>query len=238
LIGFPLLLWASFATYLVIDPHPIHWIEPLLPAVGFVALEVYFSLGLKRTATEYDSACRSYENKLITGQAISAFSSSGYAIFHDFHHGDVIVDHLLVGPKGIFAIQTITHESPPISDDPAKCIVQYNGRVLHFGENQSNHQAIDRAEATAEALSEWLSEPLEEPVAARAILSLPGWAVKRIAADGMPAVNPTQFASLFEYIVPRQLSPEMIAGFSQRIAATYLRPAANDKAPTKAAASN
>jgi hypothetical protein len=59
-------------------------------------------------------------------------------------------------------------------------------------------------------MSNWISSAIGEPVAARAIVALPGWFVKRTSADGISVVNPKQFPSLFKHIKPRTLTDEMI----------------------------
>jgi hypothetical protein len=49
------------------------------------------------------------------------------------------------------------------------------------------------------------------------VVALPGWYVKRTSPDGIPVVNPKQFASLFKHISPRFLSAEMITRISQQL---------------------
>ena len=87
--------------------------------------------------------------------------------------------------------------------------MEYNGRVLEFP-NWTDAQIIEQAERQADWLSEWVGSAIGEPVAARAIVALPGWFVKRTTIDGIPVVNPKLFQSLFKHIKPRTLSEETI----------------------------
>ncbi len=55
------------------------------------------------------------------------------------------------------------------------------------------------------------------PLSVRAIVAVPDRQVKRISADGIPMVNPRQFAALFQLIQPHPLSEEMIRNIVRRI---------------------
>ena len=76
--------------------------------------------------------------------------------------------------------------------------------------NGDDFKIIEQAERKASWLSEWIGSAIGEPVAARAIVALPGWFVKRTSADGISVVNPKQFPSLFKHIKPRILTDAMI----------------------------
>ncbi|MEJ2039315.1 MAG: hypothetical protein P8X55_10315, partial [Desulfosarcinaceae bacterium] len=64
---------------------------------------------------------------------------------------------------------------------------------------------ISQAQRKAERISEWLSGFLSEPVAARAIIAMPGWTIKRTSPEGISVVNPGQFGSLFAHVQARPL---------------------------------
>jgi hypothetical protein len=87
--------------------------------------------------------------------------------------------------------------------------VEYNGRVLQFPKGRDS-DTLEQTKRQADWLANWLTNAVGEPVVVRGIVALPGWFVKRTSAEGIPVVNPKQFASLFEYIQPRMLSAETI----------------------------
>ena len=76
--------------------------------------------------------------------------------------------------------------------------------------NGDDYNTIVQAERQASWISEWISRAVGQQVAARAIVALPGWFVKRTSPDGISVVNPNQFSSLFRHIKPRFLTDEMI----------------------------
>jgi hypothetical protein len=157
-----------------------------------------------------------HESRLATRRVLDPLLKESHCVFHDVIGDQFSIDHLVVGPKGVFAIQT--HAEPTASsnqrlNDP---IVTYNGRELFFPKG-SDHGVLERARCNAEKLSQWLSGPTDERVAVRAIVALPGWTVRRTSAEGIPIINPKQFASLFEYIQPWKLPATTIQRIERQL---------------------
>ncbi len=214
----PLLLYCVYMTYLYFFPSQVHWAGMIILATGGLGFEIERFARLRESRAGYRLARLAYENKLLTGQALLPLINAGYGIFHEVPCNGRTIDNILIGPKGIFAIQTHTH--PRLPDEASdRNIVRYDGRTLLFGE-ESDHAALEETERIVEQLSEWLSEPLPEAVAIRPILVVPGWTVKRTTVEGMPVVNPNQFASLFQHIGPRPLDPATVNVISERILAS------------------
>ena len=114
-----------------------------------------------------------------------------------------------MGPKGVFAVETQTYAKPAPKDRLKDATVEYDGRMLYFPRGE-DFKTIDAARQQASFLSDWLGSAIGEPIAARAIVALPGWFVKRTSAEGIPVVSPKQFSSLFRHVKPRPLSADMI----------------------------
>jgi hypothetical protein len=145
-----------------------------------------------------------YDSKVTVGQALNALSPDGYRIFHDFPADRFNIDHIVVGAKGVFAIDTKACANRTAGGLNAETPAEYNGKVLYFP-NGKDLETVERAERQADWLSDWIGANAGIPVAARAIVALPGWVVKRTSADGIPVVNPRQFSSLFAHIRSRPI---------------------------------
>ena len=175
-----------------------------LGAVGVILWGLAFLIyngarGRRREAQWHDAAMA------IVAQAVTPLAERGHVVFKDFRAESIAIDYVIVGPKGVFALQRLiqpTGGHPGLDSEP---VVTYNGRALFYPHGRE-HLVLDHAEEQAERFSEWLSQGLETPISARAILALPGWRVKRISADGISVINPTQLEALFQYIKPRPLS--------------------------------
>jgi len=150
-----------------------------------------------------------HDGEVTVGQELNQLSRDGYHVYHDFPAGQFNINHIVVGNKGVFAIETKAKSKPNSDRRREDATVEYNGRVLHFPK-WTDTETIVQAERQASWLSKWIGSAIGEPVAARAIVALPGWYVKRTSADGIPVVSPKQFPSLFKHIQPRKLSEETI----------------------------
>jgi hypothetical protein len=157
-----------------------------------------------------------YEGMREVGQQLEQLTRDGFHVYHGFPAENFNIDHVVVGSKGVFAVETKTHLKSAHKKRPEDATVKYDGRTLYFPRGE-DYKIIDQAWKQAAWLSEWLGKAIGEPIAARAIVALPGWIVKRTSAEGIPVVNPQQFSSLFKYIKPRPLSNSMITRINHQL---------------------
>ncbi len=150
-----------------------------------------------------------YEGERAVGRELEQLIQEGFHVYHGFSAETFTIDHVVVGPKGVFAVETKTYAQPAPKDRLEDATVEYDGRMLYFPKGE-DFKTIDQARQQASWLSDLLGKAIGQPIAARAIVALPGWYVKRTSAEGIPVVNPQQFSSLFKHIKPRPLSDAMI----------------------------
>ena len=147
----------------------------------------------------------SYDADVQVGHALRDLESLGYHVFHGQTADTFNIDHVVVGPKGVFTVETSAGPKGGTANAP----VTYNGHVLFFPKS-TDEETVPHAVKQADLLSQWLGENTGEPVSARAIVAIPGWLVKRTTSEGVPVVNPSQFPSLFEHIKSRPLTQTQI----------------------------
>ena len=185
-------------------------------AVGIV----FYTLSLTRLARLMRSRCNlqlGYDGRVAVVRALSCLAPEGYRVYHDVAAEGFTIDHVVVGKKGVFALETTARPKPGRAGgggEPAT--VAYNGHVLFFPRATDDH-TVARAEKRAEWLSEWLGRVTGEKVAVRAVVAAPGWFIKRTTPAGIPVINPKQIPSLFEHIKPRPLTDAQIEGIAHRL---------------------
>jgi hypothetical protein len=150
-----------------------------------------------------------HEAKMMVDRAIAPLVPRGYIVFRDFKADDMSIDHLLIGPKGVFALHTFVRSANLKQGLQAVPMVSYDGRALYFPQGKE-HMIVERAGKHAEDISEWISKRVGIPIAARAIVALPGWQVKRTSAQGISVINPDQLEALLQYIKPWPLSEDIL----------------------------
>ena len=178
---------ATAVLVLLAGPPAIHYARPDIlglagigiAVAGGVSVSMWFLFGLTAAHRRLAFAQRVYDDQVATGRALAPLEDQGYCLFHDFGkegnnaHAAAGCDHLVVGPKGVFAVTVHTPRTRSQERGGVSATVTYDGRALQFG-RYSDYDTIAQAGLVADTLSELISEVLSEPVAARAIVAMPG----------------------------------------------------------------
>jgi hypothetical protein len=209
LILMPILLFATLLSYSYFGNVSQPWIAMAIALGGGLLFLAYYLIKLVRLRSKRAHLRLGYEGEVVVARKLSEMVSKGYQLYHGFPGDGFYIDHILIGPIGVMAIETKTFKSMARSSREAEPVVTYDGRMLHFPK-YSDYQSIDQAKRQAAWLSQWLSCVLGQDICARAMVAVPGWSVKRTSSDGIPVVNPKQFATLFKHITPRPLTQSMI----------------------------
>lgn len=138
----------------------------------------------------------------------------GYRVFHDVPFDRFNLDHVVVGPPGVYCIETKARRKPADLQGPDKAAVTFDGEKLVYPKGNWDTQALEQARRNTRTLQEWLTSACGERVTANAILTLPGWYVSRRAVGDVNVLNPQEIKSSFPDRPKQPLSHEQI----QRIA--------------------
>ncbi len=216
LLLIPVLIAGAYLAARYLGMTGADWVEIMGLVISSLLLMLCVGWRLLRKIGLRNMMRLAHESRLATRRVLDPLLKETYRVFHDVVSDQFSIDHLVVGPKGVFAIQTHAKLVASNKQSPDDRIVTYNGRELFFPKG-SDHAVVENAQLNAERLSQWLSGKTEEPVAVRAIVSLPGWTVRRTSSEGIPIINPKQFASLFEHIQPWQLPASTIERIERRL---------------------
>jgi hypothetical protein len=110
----------------------------------------------------------------IVGRELDRLIGQGYRVFHDMPFLDWNIDHVVVGPRGVFAVETKAWRKPPKTADGTAEII-LDGDTLILPGNRSQTEAIAQADRNARALAKWISKMAAEEVAVVPAVALPGW---------------------------------------------------------------
>jgi hypothetical protein len=129
-----------------------------------------------------------HEAETAVGQELNQLLSHGFRVFHDIG-GDTAfnVDHVVVGPTGVFAVET-KGRTKPLRDGKAEYRVEQHGdRLIFPGWTLRN----------ADWLAKWLSSSTGEAVVVQPVLALPGWFIERKDRCSVLVINPTNCQATF-----------------------------------------
>jgi len=110
-------------------------------------------------------------------EVLYEIGDSGFRAFHDFPGGDNWnIDHVAVGNRGVFLIETKARRRRKSRNGQAEHVVIYDGETLRFP-YCVNRRAVPQAQRNAKWLSNYLTKKTGEPVDVKPIVVLPGWFV-------------------------------------------------------------
>ncbi len=128
------------------------------------------------------------------GQMLEELRTIGYAVFHDIPGDGFNIDHAIVGPGGVFAIETKTHSLPS-----GRGNIEYDGKNVLINGRTLDRDPVAQAEAVSRHLRDILKNVTARDVNVRPVVLFPGWWVAQKARDcHVWVLNPKALASFLE----------------------------------------
>lgn len=167
-----------------------------------------------RNTRDLWNARLAYTGERAVAEELNQLMYSGYRVFHDILFESYNIDHVAVGPAGVFVIETKTRRKPKQEGKKAEYKVVFDGDFLRWPNWRESH-SIDQALFNARSLSHELSSATGEPVTAQPVVAIPGWwVVSQVKAPAVWVLNPKGISSFILAADQTRLSPAHI----QRIA--------------------
>lgn len=118
--------------------------------------------------------------ELATAEWLNQLAAAGYYVFHDLPGEKGNVDHVAVGPAGVFVIETKARSKAPGDQ------ILYDGQRLLVGRWDATEQYLGQARACRDQVKRKLREhsSLLADIPVRAVLAFPGWDVPETRSSG------------------------------------------------------
>lgn len=159
-------------------------LDPYCFAILCCVLLIFVIFKVLRLSKQRDNLMLGLDCELAVGQELNHLMLEGYRVYHDFPGEQFNIDHVVVGPKGVFAVETKGRMKRRDKGGEAAVTVRYDGHALLFPD-WTEQAPVDQAKAQALWLSKWLSTAVGEQVSARPVLAIPGWFSLNKAHDGL-----------------------------------------------------
>jgi hypothetical protein len=237
LMGGALALLASLVGGVVFSPKMAEWLHqnggpsayfrrPMLPTtLGAILFLTGNTFGLiyewcrfNRLVAEMRNHRLGLRGEQAVAEALQEVAHLGYRAFHDIPAGKSWnIDHVVVGPGGVFTLETKTRSKCATATGQKEATVKYDGRVLQFPWGP-NTAAVTQAAGAAKWLTEFIHRSTGRKVNVQPLLIIPGWYVDRTdPTDSVPAMN-TIYLGKYLTGLPTSLSREDICVISHPIA--------------------
>lgn len=132
-------------------------------------------------------------------QEISDVLAGSNRIIHDVQAGDFNIDHVVITPAGVFAVETKSRLKPAAGQGAEAVKVCYDGHKLEFP-GWTDTDSLVQAQRQADWLARYLQKATGETFVIQAVLALPGWFVKNtapITGNMVRVINPKKSDWLF-----------------------------------------
>ncbi len=180
--------------------------HPYVSSSIFLLLGVFVVIHVRRVAAKL----RNYDLGLIgeryVAERLNELRTEGYHIIHDIPCGRMNIDHVLVGPAGIFTIETKMARKEV---DRLNEITHTDNGVLMNGKGGWCGKALWEAGKEAEYLREILAKDGSTCLHVQPIVVYPGWFVKDDCSRKVWVLNDRYLVKKIRSL-PLALSPENI----------------------------
>ncbi len=147
------------------------------------------------------------EGERAVGQFLERFRAEGFHIFHDVVTNDANIDHVLVGSRGIYTIETKTLSKPVRGE----CRIVANSEGVKVNRILMDRNPVIQAKAQAAWLKHFFGD-VGFKVAVQPVVVFPGW-----------FVEPTDFEALGAWVLEPKALPAFIERRSNQIAESDAR---------------
>ena len=117
----------------------------------------------------------------VTGMQLNRLIAQGCIVLHDLPGDGFNIDHVVIAPRGIYAVETKSFRKPRNASDDKRDPghqVSFDGNLLRFPDF-ATREPLEQAKQQAQWLQRWLREALKQDIPVTPALSLPGWYVSQ-----------------------------------------------------------
>ena len=188
-----------YRSYFPQPPHPIFYTVVALSGLAYAAFRISRALPTLRALR------LAKDGERAVGQFLEHLRVRGYQVFHDVVGSGFNLDHVIIGPAGVFAVETKTFSKPARRESK----VVFDGQRLLVDGFEPDRDPIVQAKAQASWLRSLLTESTGRKFSVRSVIVFPGWFVEQDRASRREiwVLNPKGLPSFLES-EPQVLSPE------------------------------
>jgi hypothetical protein len=121
---------------------------------------------------------------MAVGHALQRIASRGYNVYHDVRVGNHVIDSVVVGAKGAYAVNVFVLDNGRARGGTARL----DDSSLVFGKAKTS-APVGVSVNRASGLSKELSKVIGHPIRVRSVIALPGWKVASTDSDKHLLVN-------------------------------------------------
>lgn len=181
--------------------------SPVLFSLVAAFLVAFAAWRVWKTRPQIHALKQGIEGEKAVGQFLERLRESGYHVFHDLIGTGFNVDHVLIGPAGVFTVETKTWSKP----ERGEAHIKFDGEQLTVAGREPERNPVVQARAQAGWLKGLLVESTGHNFDVFPVVVFPGWFIEQTEGSlrNMWVLEPKALAK-FLGNAPQRLTPEAI----------------------------
>lgn len=127
-----------------------------------------------RARTKIKHLRQGRDGERAVAEYLDLLRDDGYRVLHDLQGEGFNVDHVIIGPQGVYTIETKTI-SKPVRGNPT---IHYDGSQVRIGAFTPDRNPVTQAAAQASWLRRVLAESTGKTFTVQPVVVFPGWFVE------------------------------------------------------------
>lgn len=149
-------------------------VNPWVITAAAIGVCIYVAFRIYQLLPRLRALRQGIEGEKAVGQFLERLREQGYHVFHDLIGEGFNVDHVLIGPAGVFTIETKTWSKPQRGD----MRIVYDGNMLTAAGREPDRDPLMQALAQAGWLKSLLAESTGRRFDVQPVVVFPGWYVE------------------------------------------------------------
>jgi hypothetical protein len=178
------------------------WLTLIVAALALVLPATFFVKRVLALLERRRNTALGYFGELAVAESLDPLKATGHRVFHDVPGDGPVgktsnLDHVVVGPAGVFAIETKTRRKGRARTGFMAHEIIYDGRALSYPWGEDTH-GLEQARRQTEWLASFLHQQLGRTVPVTALLVFPGWFIIRKGGGPVAVLNPRELPAAIE----------------------------------------
>lgn len=163
---------AGFQWWVFLKPRAL---DPIFATVLAVLFLIYTFLRIWFVWPKIKQFNQGIRGEKAVGQFLEDLRESGYKVFHDLQGEGFNLDHVLIGPAGVFTIETKTLSKPAKGETK----LFFDGSVIQMNGKPLERNPVIQAKAQAAWMKQLMEDLTAKKLAVWPVVVFPGWYIER-----------------------------------------------------------
>jgi len=174
--------------------------SPWIWTVFFVASAFFTASRYRSMQIELRQRHQGIQGERVVGQLLENMRSLGCKIYHDISEEKYNIDHVIIGPHGVFSIET----KAPSMPSKGRPTVDFDGETVTVDGYKPDRDPVDQAKAAAHRVREILRQMTGQETRVTPVLLYVNWFVEPSTRDdSIIVMNQIYFYKTFDRLQDR-----------------------------------